>query len=327
MTVLGWGAGLLAAILTLGPAAQAQIAASESQSVDNVVKQLGALIAATQYDRAEKLVQDRVAAGADPAADYFTLGKVYFDRQQWQRSSGFLQKSLAAKSANAEAHELLGLDWRELHRPDDAEGELMEAARENPANSEYAYLAGHQLLLNGKSESALPYLYRAAGSEALQPQAFEAMGLAQAHLGNFGLAESYCRKAIAALQVSGSDEYPALVDLSVLLLLGHDPVRVDEGLRQAQRAEKLRPDSADANYLVGKALFKLGRFQEAARVLAQSAKLNPEDGKPHFLLARIFDELGQPGQAQKERAKLAAFQKQSGGSGIARANTLPVASE
>src|SRR6266851_8740658 len=155
---------LLVAVLLALPAA------AHSQSAE-----FDALIAQRQYDRAEELVRQRLANGDDPGAAYFQLGKVYFNHEQWQRSAGFLEKSLKLKGMNDEAHQLLGLDWRELHRPDDAEAELLEAAKENPSNRVNAYFAGHQLLLNGKFEAALPYLYRALDWKPLQSQVLQAL--------------------------------------------------------------------------------------------------------------------------------------------------------
>jgi len=269
------------------------------------------------------LVSQRLADGGDPAATYFQIGKVYFDHEVWQRSAGFLEKSLKLKAMNDEAHQLLGLDWRELHRPDDAEAELLEAVKENSSNRLNAYLAGRQLLLDGKFEAALPYLYRALEWKPVQSEALQALALAQARLGNYGLAESYYRKAIGSAGAENGD-YSALVNLSVLLLLGHDPARLEEGLGCAQRAEKLKPDSPEAHFLAGKALFKLGRLREANPELARAAKLNPDDSKPHFLLARIYDQLGQHDRARKERKNIASIQGRPGQVGMATADPAPV---
>jgi tetratricopeptide (TPR) repeat protein len=305
---------LAAAILELPAAAQVQA-------------ELDALIAQHQYARAEQMVGRRVESGDDPAVTYFQIGKIYFDHEEWQRSAGFLEKSLKIKGMNDEAHQLLGLDWRALHRPDEAEAELLEAAKENPSNAVAAYFAGHQLLLDGKIEAALPYLYRALASKPLQSQALQALGLAQARLGNYGLAETYYRKALDSAPAPDDGHYSALVNLSILLLLGHDRARIEEGLNCAQRAQKLQPDSPDAHFLAGKALFKLGRLREASPELVRAAKLNPEDSKPHFLLARIYDQLGQHDRARKERENLTRIQDRPGQAGIARVDPVPVTPE
>jgi len=315
----------LAALMAFPVAATAQTAGPLVQrNAEAFRTALGALISQHQYARADQIVAQRLAAGDDPADTYFQIGKVYFDHDEWQRSAGFLEKSLKLKRVNDEAHQLLGLDWRAIHRPDDAETELLEAARENPSNYVNAYFAGHQLLLNGKFETALPYLYRAIESSPLQSQALEALALAQARLGNYALAEPYYRKAIDSAQTSDDGPYSALVNLSVLLLLEHDPARLDEGFTCALRAEKLKPDSPDAHFLAGKALFKLGRLGEATTELARAAKLNPEDSKPHFLLAQIYEQLGQRDRALKERKTMARIKDRPGQSGTATVKSVPI---
>jgi Flp pilus assembly protein TadD len=319
---------LLAALIALPVAAQVQTAKHPvRRDVEEFGRELDALIARRQYARAEEIVAQLLASGDDPATTYSRIGKAYFDHEEWQRSARFLEKSLQFKGMNDEAHQLLGLAWRELHRPDDAEAEFLEAAKENPSNRVNAYFAGHQLILNGKFEAALPYLYSALDWKPLQSQALEALALAQARLGNYGLAESYYRKAIDSAQTSDDGHYSALVNLSVLLLLGHDPARLEEGLSCAQRAEKLQPDSPEAHFLAGKALFKLGRFREASPELARAAKLNPEDGKPHFLLARIYDQLGHHDRARNERKNLARIQSRPGQAGMAAVDPVPVTPE
>lgn len=319
---------LFVALFALSAVTQAQISDHRVHKGDEEFHaELEALIAQRQYARAEQMVDQRLANGDDPAATYFQIGKVYFDHEAWQRSAGFLEKSLLLKGMNDEAHRLLGLDWRQLHRPDDAEAELIEAAKENPSNRVNAYFAGHQLLLNGKFEAALPYLYSALDWKPLQSQALQALALAQARLGNYGLAGSYYRKAIDSPQTSDDGRYPALINLSILLLLGHDPTGLEEGLSCAQRAEKLQPDSPTAHFLAGKALFKLGRLQEASPELARAVDLNPEDSKPHFLLARIYDQLGQHDRARKERQNIARIQSRSGQAGMATVDPVPVTPE
>jgi tetratricopeptide (TPR) repeat protein len=319
---------LLTALFALAAAAQAHSADHPVHSgAEEFWAELDVLVAHHQYARAEQIVDQRLASGDDPAATYFKIGKIYFDHEAWQRSAGFLEKSLKFGGMNDEAHQLLGIDWRQLHRPDDAEAELLQAAKENPSNRMNAYFAGHQLLLNGKFEAALPYLYSALEWKPLQSQALHALALAQARLGNYGLAEFYCRKAIDSPQTSNDDHYSALVNLGILLLLGHETAHLEEGLSCAQRAEKLQPDSSVAHFLVGKALFKLGRLEEASPELARAAKLNPVDIKPHFLLARIYDQLGQHDQAQKERKNIGDIQGRPGQAGMATVDPVPVTPE
>ncbi len=289
--------------------------------------EMNARIASHEFDRAERLLDELLQRGANPSAAYFQIGKLYFDHQEWERSARFLQKCLELQNSNDQAHLLLGLALRQLKKPDQAEREFLEATKENPSSDVNAYFAGHQLLLNEKYEAALAYLYKAIELNPHRSQALRAIAMSQAHVGNYGLAESYYRKAIEVAGKSGEADYADTIDLGLLLLMGHDRAKLLEGLKYAQRAVELRPGSAEAHYLAGKALFKLGRLQEAIAELQQSEKSNPQDSKTHFLLAQAFQRLGQYEKAQKERDALARTHRRPGQAGIATANPVPTSSE
>ena len=156
----------------------------------------------------------------------------------------------------------------------------------------------------------------------------EALALAQARLGNYGLAESYYRKAIDSAPTSDAGHYSALVNLSILLLLEHDPARLEEGLSYSQRAEK--PYSLNRRRLIfsrARRCSNLDGFGKRVTELARAAKLNPEDSKPHFLLARIYDQFGQHDRARKERQNIARIQGRPGQAGMATVNSVPVTPE
>jgi Flp pilus assembly protein TadD len=317
------GFTLLYAMLVTPPVCAQKENSDTPGRADKFRAEIDALARQHEYARADDLVRRQLENGADPAATYFETGKIYFDHEDWQHSSTFLEKCLQTGGANDAAHRLLGLDYRALHRPEEAEAQLLEAAKERPSDRVNAYFAGHQLLLNGKSEAALPYLYSALDSKPLESQALQALALVQARLGNYGLAESYYYRAIDSAQTSDDDRFASLLNLSVLLLLGHDATRLEQGLSCAQRAQQLHPDSPEAHFLSGKALFKLGRLPQAVLDLTRAVKLNPEDSRPHFMLASIYEQLGQHDLAEIERKEVARTQGRPGLGGMSTDGPLP----
>jgi len=316
------GVVLLYAVLAAFPVS-AQKSTSPPIPPDKFRAELDTLVRGHEYARADDLVRRQLENLGEPAVTYFETGKVYFEHEDWQRSSTFLEKSLQANGANDAAHRFLGLVYRALHRPEEAEAQLLEAAKQRPSDRLNAYFAGHQLLLNGKSEAALPYLYSALDSKALASQALQALALAQARLGNYGLAEAYYHKAIESPETSDEERYASLLNLSVLLLLGHDTERLEQGLSCAQRAQQLRLNSPEAHFLAGKALFKLGRVQQAVPELVRAAKLDVKDRRPHFILASIYDQLGQHDLAEIERQELDRIRGRDGLGGMGTDGPLP----
>jgi len=296
-------------------------AGSSSAHADEAFQRINVLVGSRQFDAAERLFQQHLPA-ENAASAYLRLGSIYFDHREWSRAAATLQKSLEFNGHNDRAHLLLGLTWRELKKPEDAEAELQKAVQDNPSSETNAYLAGHQLLVDEKYEAALAYLYKAVEVNPADSAALRALGMAQARLGSYGLAESYYRKAADAADAS-PDAARAYTDLAFLLLLGNDPGKAEEALRCALRAAKLDPSSPDAHYLAGKALFKLARIREAVPELQEAEKLRPDDSKPHFLLAQAYDRLGETQKAEAERKALAQTKARAPTAGAAGGSSLP----
>lgn len=227
------------------------------------------------------------------------------------------RKASKLAAGNDQAHLLLGLTYRQLKQPNDAERELLAAARLNPQSDVNAYFAGHQLLLNGKSEHALAYFYKAAELNPRNHDALRALGMTQARLGNYGLAETYYRKALTVADNSEEQQVLALTDLAFLLLLGHEEDKNKEATSLAQKVVELQPRSSAGQYLLGKALLKLGKPKEAVRALEKAVQLYPQDGKAHFLLAQAYDQIGDKNKASKERETVVNIRRKAFRSGAA----------
>jgi tetratricopeptide (TPR) repeat protein len=292
---------------------------------EGIFKKIEVLIEAKEFEKAEGLVRGELAKGVPPALAYFRVGRLYLDHDEWARAASNLEKSIQAQEANDQAHLLLGLAYRKLKKPAEAEEEFARAAALNPASSVNAYFAGQQLLMGMKYEAALPYLYTAVRLDSRNADAYRALGMAQVHLGNYGLAESYYRKAVDALGDSDSAEPGSFLDLAFILLLGHDPAKVEEALKLAERAAKLQPQSGSAHYLAGKALMKMGRVKEAAPELEKATQLDPEDSKAHFQLALAYDQLGEKEKASAERRVLAQTKQRANQQGMASGSVMPQA--
>jgi len=281
------------------------------------------LIRSKDYEHAESLLENSLAYDPLPAQAYLRMGKLYFDQDEWARAEHYLEKSLETREGNDQAHLLLGLVHRELRQPEPAEEEFMKAASLNPRSDVNAYFAGQQLLLDMKFETALAYLYAAVKLNPRNASAYRALGMTQVHLGNYGLAESYYRKAIDAFGDSRPTDPGPFLDLAFILLLGHDPAKVEEALKLAQRGAEIEPDSGDAHYLIGKALMKMGRVKDSVPHLELAARRNPADSKAHFQLALAYDALGEKEKARAERQALANTKQRANQQGMASGSVMP----
>ncbi len=306
-----------------GPLLRAAQAPPKTPNDDEAFAKIQSLVTAKKYEEAERMLAAVVAQGTPAATAYFRLGKTYLDHDQWQRAADYLEKSIQAQDANDQAHLLLGLACRELRQAAKAEKEFIKAAALNPRSDVNAYFAGQQLLLDQNYEAALSYFYEAVKLNPSNALAYRALGAAQVRLGNYGLAESYYRKAVDALRGSDAADPGPYLDLAFILLLGHDPAKVEEALKLAQRAAEIQPSSPEAHYLVGKALMSQGHVKQALPELERAARLDPDDSKAHFQLARAYEELGEKEKAQAERRALAKTKQRANQQGMASGSVLP----
>ena len=305
------------------PQGEPKAAPAAASAEDKAFAKIESLVRRRDYEEAESRLASAISQGTPPAHAYFRLGKIFLDHDEWQRAAAYLRKSLQAEDGNDQAHLLLGFADRELQQPDWAEKEFAKAVGLNPRSDVNAYFAGQQLLIDTKFEAALPYLYDAVKLNPRNGLAYRALGMAQVHLGNYGLAESYYRKATETIDDSSSADPGPLLDLGFILLLGHDSAKVEEALKLAERAAKLRPNSGDTHYLVGKALMKMERVKEAVPELELAAKLNPEDSKAHFQLALAYGQLGEKEKASDERQVLAKTKQRANQQGTASGSVMP----
>ena len=71
----------------------------------------------------------------------------------------------------------------------------------------------------------------------------------------------------------------------------------DKALAEFQKAAELRPDAPGVQYAVGRVLWKMNRFDEAAVHLAKELAENPHHGTAHFLLGKTHLNQGRPVKA------------------------------
>lgn len=269
------------------------------QDDSTLYSQVDSDIASRKLDNAETLLQEHLRLRPESAGTLYRLGRVYFDRHDWARSADFLRHSLKIDSQNDRAHLILGLDYFQMNRPDETERELLIAVKLNPQSDENQYMAGRYFFTKSKRTEALAFFYAAVRLNPQNFKAYHSLGLCFTNLGNYALAEKYYKQAIEIAEKQNIQFQQGYLDLADLLT-GIESAKVPEGEIFARRAAELSPDSPEAHYFVGKALFREGKRTEAIPELLRSVNLDPKDSKPHFLLAKIYQKMGREAEAKAE---------------------------
>lgn len=271
--------------------------APASSTEDEFFSQVDLLIAERKLDEAERLLERYLVENAQSPGALYRLGRIHFDRHDWEQATEFLNRSLRLFPHNDRARLILGLCHFQLGRIPEAEKELLTAVRLNPSSDENQYMAGRLFMSCHKRTEALIFLYEAA---RLNPGNFKALhniGVCLQNLGNYRLAEHYYRRAIAVAESQDVQFAQAYIDLADLLS-GTEGSWVAGGEIVARRATELAPESALAYLFFGRALYRQGKFKEALTPLIKASELDPASAFPHFLMGKIYQKLGEQSKAE-----------------------------
>ncbi len=256
-------------------------------------------LARRKLDEAETLVQNYLRRRPDSAQALYRLGLVFFNKHNWARSMTYLLRSLKVDFHNDRAHLILGLDYFQMHHPEEAEKELLIAVQQNPESDENQYMAGRLFFTEQKIDKAVACFYAAIRLNPENFKAHDSLGLCFQNLANYSLAEHYYKRALEIAEKHHETYTQGYLDLAELLT-GTESTRVPEGEAYARHAAELEPDSAQAHYLIGKALYREGKPAMAVTELLKSGRLDPQDSRPHFILARIYQKMGRRAEAKGE---------------------------
>jgi len=276
-----------------------------AQQKGGLASQLDTLLASGKIAEGDSIVKRYLAQGGITAETYLGIGRVYFEHDQWEQASELLHKSLELQNQNDVAHLLLGLSLAELKQYEESERELQTAVQQNPQSDFNWYFAGWRLLLRGKYEVSLPYFYKAVELNPRNPNAQRALGSALARTGSYGLAENYFKKAIELIEQEHLQTPEPYLDLAYVLLFSNQKEPAARALECLRKAITINSKMAEAHYLCGKALLKLGRFTAARSELLLAVQLNAKDARPHFLLGQVYDKLGESQEASEARRTFA----------------------
>ncbi len=272
---------------------------------------------AGRWEEAEFALKSALSFQKDNIELSLRLGEVYLAMGDTSAARDVFRGLVERFPHSDRAWAALGLIEAELGKRDEALAKLERALEENPLLPDVQLAYGELLLQSGKPSEALAAVQTAENLlehdpqvEARFGQALLALGrpkdalqkldgavqagftpqdilrarvLAQIQSGN--LAEA--RRALASGALTPGPEVDVLRGL--LALASGDP---ENALELLQGAAKARPNDPAVLNLVGVALYRLGRYQEAVPLFGRAVELKPGDA----VLARNLD-LARTGQA------------------------------
>jgi tetratricopeptide (TPR) repeat protein len=283
-----------------------------------------------RYDEAVVAYESALKLAPQLTPILLNLGIAHYRAGQFAKAVPVFQRFLEKKPDVVQARQLYGLSLFALGRDEESIRELEPTVDAAPPDAAVLYslglaylhlrkpgfrkilerlaalragrpalhlLQGLAFLRDQEYERALEELKAAAELNTNLPRVYFSIGLAQFKLG-------HNKEAIEALEKElglSSQDFTTLYYLAAALERDDNLV----GARQRlDAAMKLDPQSAEANGLLGKVLFKQGKASEAVKPLEIAVARMPNDHEHRYVLARVYQQLGRREDAAREFAEV-----------------------
>jgi tetratricopeptide (TPR) repeat protein len=277
-----------------GAAAQFALASKWDSKLDGVDYNWGlAAYSAELYKEAVAPLERELAARPANLQAKQLLGMSYFVIENYARASELLSEVAAAHPDNVGVNYTLSLSLAKQGRKDEAQKiiERMIAAGGN--SPQLRIVLGQAYYEQGETEKALEELRAALALDARTPLAHYYAGLIHLKGGKF---EEAAREFEAELSLNPSD-LQAKYHLGFVLLARQDAARGTGVMREVVAA---RPDFADARYELGKALLQQGDVKGAVENLEAAARLAPDKSHVRYQLGRALLAAGRKAEGDSQ---------------------------
>lgn len=282
------------------------------------------------YHEAEKYLKQAIVINRNLATAHQLLGITYFQIGDFELAQRELQKALKIRPNDGETAFFLARASANLGKLRKA-AQLLETLREqDPRDAKVLYTLG--LVYMKLGDSTLGDLQKFHPESYLNDLL---MGTVAEENGQFADAVEHFKNAVTkapsapglhyalgnAFYLEGQTaealkefEHENLIDpynymahvLSALIALSTDPQKAFE---LSTQAIKLKPDSAPAYLIRGRALLGLKKPKDALSDLKKAAVIDPHEKTVHFQLARAYQQLGLISEATREETIFKSMSK------------------
>ncbi len=227
----------------------------------------------------------------------YRLGLLLNHSAQFEKAMSVLSPDAGSGPLKKDAQFALGMALLRISRfPDQIDPSLRPTVAKAGATAEFLR-ASHYDEAFANFESMLKQSPRV-------PFLHYAYGTALVALSRYDEAEIQMREES---QISPASELP-YVRIASIATRRHRPA---EAIPAAQHALKLAPHSAEAHYLLGRALLESGDIPSAVAELETAGQLEPNSPQIHFNLAKAYTRAKLPEKAEQERALFVQLNKQA----------------
>ena len=222
-----------------------------------------------QYDIAEQFALLLTQEFPSHQFGWKILGALYGQTGRNSEAVNANQTAVELSPQDAEAHNNLGINLKELGRLDEAEASYRQAIELRADFSEAHYNLGNTLKELGRLGDAEASLKQSITLKSDYAEAHNNLGITLKELGQLDEAEASLKQSITLKP----DYAEAYNNLGITL---QELGRLEEAEASLRQAIVLKPDYAEAYHNLGSTLHKLGMLEEAEVSMGRAIGLKPD---------------------------------------------------
>ncbi|GAB4297216.1 MAG: hypothetical protein Kow0090_12440 [Myxococcota bacterium] len=272
-----------------------------------------------KIEDAIKSYKNAIGINKDLVTPFIHLGKLLYNRGEYDEAAKALRRALEILPKNSTLHRLLGEVYERTGKPNDAVKEYEEAIALNPKDGDAYQALGNILASQGKFGRAIKTMEKAIVADPNSPAPLYGLAAVYERQGNREEALKGYEKALliddknvvalnktANLALSLGDKekakkyFDAAYDIEptygdtayrLCLLIGDttDWKRIENVCRSGATQ---KPAEKILLLYAGRALYFLGKEEEALKTLEEAAATLKDDHRPFMFLGEIYDKRG-----------------------------------
>ena len=278
-------------------AAVASAAPDPSLRTRALLLQARALVNQEDFAHAEPVLRELEREAAPPASALYLLGYVLERRNQPRDSLAVFTRAAALAPPQPDDLKLVALDYVLLEDYPDAIHWLTRSVAADPANEEAWYYLGRSHMQVGDFVLAESELRKALALNDHDARPLDNLGLALEAQNRPEEAASAYRQAISAQQASGRRSEQPLLNLATLL---NNQNRSSDALPLLKQAVALAPASVRCLEELSRAYTALGQPREGIAAMERAVAVDPENPRLHYRLAQLYRRVGESARADSE---------------------------
>ncbi|MBD2541300.1 tetratricopeptide repeat protein [Coleofasciculus sp. FACHB-SPT36] len=279
-----------------------QFIGKNERELDNLYQEALSLHEKGQFLAAEKKYCDFIRAKNWDTKAWLSLGILYYEAEQYQKSVETIFNLLKIDSSVAQAYYILGLAFEKINQNPQAISAYTEAIALEPKLIEAYNNLGNLLSQAGESEQA-EAVYRQA--IAANPSHFGSY----LNLGNLLMEQNQIEQAIEVYKTALTlipDNPDILNNLAMALEAQKNPTQAllnfanklyqqekyEAAIKQYQKLLEIQTGDAEVYFNLSDCFTHLNRVEEAINTLKEGIFFYPTSGKLHFYFIKLLQENG-----------------------------------